>query len=223
MATMVRSYSHSTRIAQNLVAICGILILTPCFYGCAYKFSNTNISRPGGIRSIAVESVYDTSREYLPHEHLWKNLQQAIIADGNLVLTDRSQADAILRVHLEQGLLEDVGDPTDRDGNKDKDPDAFSGTLPPKPEEFRRLSQAGSTKGSARLSARLAVEVWDLRTKVVLFKRNYKLGTTFKTFRTTTTGIENDYLRFEEAKEQRFAKQSRQISRRIVRDILASN
>lgn len=220
-----RSPYYSTGKSFIWVVFCRapvLLVITTCFYGCAYKFTNKYVQRPSGIRSIAVEAIFDTSREVIPHEYLWKHLQQAVVADGNLILTDRESADAIMRVHLKDTVLQNVGDTLGV--ANERDPDVFEGGLPPKPSEFRKLTQAGRYKGTARLTSGLEVEVWHLETKQILFKRSYALSTSFKTFRAgagTNVTKENEFLRFEEAIENRFSQEAEVLSRRIVRDLLA--
>jgi len=42
-----------------------ILLITTILASCTYRFTNRHVAAPGGIRSIAIESIYDTSKEVL--------------------------------------------------------------------------------------------------------------------------------------------------------------
>ena len=60
-------FFHLGRFASFLLlSLCVISIA-----GCAYRFTNKHIVTPEGIKTIAVEAIYDTGREVIRHELLW--------------------------------------------------------------------------------------------------------------------------------------------------------
>jgi hypothetical protein len=190
--------------------------------GCAYRFTNRAITRPEGVRSVAVEAVYDTSREVLPHEFLWQELQRAFAAEGHLKVVPQSSADALVRAHIRSASLSAVG--TNTQNGPERDPDATSREVPPQPNEFRTLTQAGEYRNKEQLDARVEVEVWSLRTRTLLLSRTYPLSEKFQAIHADKSGRfttrANDYLRFEEATEARFKAMAERISRQVVQDLL---
>jgi hypothetical protein len=188
--------------------------------GCAYTFTNTHIQRPAGVQTVAVEAIYDTSREVLPHEVLWDSLQDAFAADGHLKVVPQAAADALVRAHIKQAAVGHVG--TDIDNKPVDDPKVFDGTRPNGPRDFKVLTQAGKYRTAGALTTVVEVEVWNLRTRTLLMKHTYSLGDGFQSshYGNPSVGKPNDHLRFEEAKEASFQQIAQNISRSVVRDLL---
>lgn len=205
--------------AALLATLAGLVALMPA---CAYRFTNEHIKRPQGIKTIAVEAVYDTSREVLPHEILWKSLQDAIARDGNLRLAPASSADAILRAHIRSAEITPRGERIQN--SPEDDPNVFNRSLPEKPSKFKILTQAEEVRDAAALRLGVHVEVVHLRTRSRLMSETYSLGGRFRAVhadkRGTVTTRSNDFLRYEEGVETTFAQLSESISRRVVRDLL---
>ena len=197
--------------------------------GCAYRFTNQYVSPPAGVRTIAVEAIYDTSREVLPHEMLWESLQQAFAKDGHLRLTSHSDADALVRAHVKSGSVLPAGgniandlNPTDST-TKVKDPTAFSTTAPPPvPSQFRRLTQAGEYRDKAAVNTVVEVEVWNLNTRALLFRKVYPTSSVFQAIHAiaaiTTTA--NDHLRYDEAGRAAFKHMSDSVAYDVVNGLM---
>jgi hypothetical protein len=194
------------------------------FTACAYQFTNSHIIRPEGIETIAIEAVYDTSREVIPHEILWSELQSAFAVDGHLRLAPRQTADALLRAHIKAAQISARGSIESQDVD-DKDPKFEYGEIPPGPDKFRRLTQAGEIRDGAQLALVVEVEVVSLRTKELLLRRNYAFSRNFRAVHaqsddTAVTTVGNDFLRYEEAIEVKMQEIAQDLSRNVVKDLL---
>jgi hypothetical protein len=178
--------------------------------------------RPEGIRTIAVEAVFDTSREVLPHEILWESLQAAFASDGHLRLVSQSQADALVRAHLKQASISATG--TEQLNGPRQEPVPFKGSTPPSPSEYPPLTQASRYKDTAVLQSVVEVEVWNLWTRSLLLRQTYSLAENFRAVHQTKNGefttAANDFLRYDEAAMARFQSLSRNIAQAVVRDLL---
>jgi hypothetical protein len=192
--------------------------------GCVYRFTNQHIVRPEGIETVAVEAVYDTSREVLPHELLWQSLQAAFASDGHLRLAPQSSADALVRAHLKKALVGPTGAvPAPKELSSDPNPlDLDVDQLPPKPEEFRQLSKAGRFRDYAAVTAVVEVEVWSLRTRTLLMRQTYNASDTYNTYygAIASSSDANNHLRYAEATDARFKVISESIAKGVVRDLL---
>src|SRR3989338_6044213 len=96
---------NSLRFLLTSVANIGkktTLPLLLCFgsWHCTYRFSNLYLQPPKGIHTLYIESIFDSSREVVPHEILWEKIQKAFALNGKLVLTPKVEADAYLRAHI---------------------------------------------------------------------------------------------------------------------------
>ena len=189
---------------------------------CAYRFSNAHVERPEGIRTIAIEAIYDTSREVLPHELFWEALQASFVADGKLRLASQYRADAYLRAHVRDATLTPacsiVKNPPERD------PKTEGRVKLPRPPEFKPLAQAGELKTFGSVTVAVDIEVWSLRTQSLLMRRTYDLGQQFRAVhgfgKDAVTPRSNDYLRYEEAFEAKVKLMAEDLANRVVRDLL---
>lgn len=184
--------------------------------GCAYTFTNTHIQKPAGVQTIAVEAIYDTSREVLPHELLWEQLQNAFAADGHLKVVPQAAADALVRAHIKEASVQHVGE--DVPNGPVKDPQIFDDTRPAGPDRFKLLTQAGKYRDKGLVKSVVEVEVWNLRTRSLLMKRTYSVADGFQSVHDTVRA--NDHLRYDEAFEASFKQIAQNISRSVVRDLL---
>ena len=199
-----------------------------CTSACAYRFTNQHVSPPPGVRTIAVEAIYDTSREVLPHEMLWESLQTAFASDGHLRLTSQGGADALVRAHIKSASVIPAGGNIANDLNvsdqttKIKDPKPFSLTSPPPlPNQFRRLTQAGEYQDKATISTVVEVEVWNLNTRALLFKKTYPTSGTFQALHASaSTTANNNHLRFDEAGRASFKTISDGVASDVVHGLM---
>ena len=179
---VIKNILHSFRpnreamnpFSRHLLAITVLICLSQA--SCAYRFSNSYIEPPEGIESIAVEAIYDTSREVISHEQLWQQVQEAVIKDGHLQLKDRSEADALLRLHIMDANIAPAGESRQNGPNPDgKDPEVYGRNYPPHPNKMRPLTQAGQFKDSAQMRFVVLAEVVNLRTRAILHKKKYNV------------------------------------------------
>jgi hypothetical protein len=181
---------------------------------CSYRFTNQNIQIPVHIQSIAVEGIFDTSREVLPRHHLWSALQQAFARDGHLTVTSTRSADALLRIHLDSAG-------TGPTGSGETTKPLFDDPLRDTPDSFRNLRKAGeyTTHEVVRLSVH--VEIIDLHKKTTLLKKSYSSQASFRSMRTEDfIQAKSQYLAYEESLEQKVKEMSESIAESIVRDFI---
>ncbi len=190
----------------------GLSLLTSC----AYHFGSSSIQIPAGIRSLSVEAVYDTSREIFPHEILWSAMQQQIARSGRLVLTSQEEADAILRIWVQQARVNPSGTASREPLAKDPPP---SKDAPGRPDEYRNLRRAGSWTTDENVSFTVEVELHDLKSQKLLKRQAYSFNNNFKSLRPVTiTSTASGYLHYEEAMEAKVKELSNQLSQRVVVD-----
>jgi hypothetical protein len=186
--------------------------------GCVYRFSNTALRPPVGVRTIAVEAVYDVSREVIPHELLWSAVQRELARSGRLIVTSQGEADAIMLITLSKASVNPTGTPSREPISRDP---VVTETDKPEPQEFRNLKRAGNRTTDEAVNMAINVEVHDLKTRAVLFNRNYSAGTTFKSLRSETiTPASSAFLNYEEALQAKVKELSEQLASRIVADFL---
>lgn len=187
--------------------------------GCAYKFSNKDLKTPEGIRTIAVEGIFDTSREVLHHEHLWSELQKAFASDGHLRVVTVGKADALVRAHIKTASISPSGESIPN--GREKDPKSFDKEEPDAPAEFKVLTQAGKYRDKAVISTVIEIEVWNLWTRTLILKRNYGISESMQTIHAavnvTTKG--NDFLRLEESSDAKFQQIAKNAASQLVRDL----
>ena len=200
-----------------------VLAILPIFFSaflpaCVYKFSNKNLKTPEGIRTVAIEAVFDTSREVLHHENLWSELQKAFATDGHLRVVTVGKADALVRAHIKSASLTPSGE--SQTNGPERDPKVFNGEIPEDPTKFQLLSQAGKYRDKAVISTVVEVEVWNLWTRTLILKRSYSLSDSLQTIHgTAITTKGNDFLRLEESSDARFHEMSKNIANQVVRDL----
>lgn len=198
-------------------ALAHILFMIILTSGCAYRFTNLHISLPYGVHSIAVESVYDTSRQILPHDALWDAIQRAFATDGHLLVKSRDQADALVRVHVREASVGPTGS-TVSDALKE-DPDYTDPDKAPI-EEFRRLSTAHEHTTHEAVSVTMDVEVVDLKTRRIILARSYSGSRDFDSERAGNIDSRMFFLFYEDALINKFSDISREIARNVVDDML---
>ncbi len=200
---------------RTMVLIAAMLAIS----GCAYRFTNKAMQPPEGIRSIAVEAVYDTSREVIPHQLLWDALQKAIAQNGKLRLTSQADADALLRAHITKAKVVPTGTPAQRD-NRAKDPEIPDVDEPTEYRDYSDISKAGRYTTVEALQYTVTVEVWNLHTQKLIKSKAYNASTQFKSIRGTNTDPKAGYLVYDEALQARFQEISKNIAEKAVFDVL---
>lgn len=199
-----------------------VLILAQLISSCVYRFTNTRIALPSNLKKISIEAVYDTSREVVPHEILWQELQRAFAADGRLIITSADQADAIVLTHLTNADAAPSG------GNTLIGPRFDPSTFPAKPkslgeiDQLRNMRRAGETSAKEILSVGATIEIIDLRTRKVLFNKSYPVSDTYKIAISEDQASKGThFLRYHEAREVRFKAISQQIAQRVVHEFVS--
>lgn len=185
---------------------------------CTYRFTNIAIKPPDGIQTIAIEAVYDTSREVIPHELLWRALQNEFSRRGRLRLTSAEKADAILRVQISSAAVEPAGTPNTE--SVDRDPQ-YGDPSEVVPSQFKNLRIAGNYTTIEAMQFTAVVEVFDLRKRKQIFNRSYQMSGSFRSIQASNLAqTRTGYLLYEEGLDTRFRVLSEQLSRKIVTDIL---
>ena len=195
------------------------LLLFMCNH-CAYRFSNLYKKAPSGIQSVAIEAIYDSSKNIFPHEILWNSLQRQVITSGKLDLSSVQRADALLRVHLvdTQKTQFNAEYFVER-----QDPKTFHSSttgLPYRPKDYVDQKTASHFAKWERASYMIIVEVWDLRTQEQLNKKAYPVAFDRKTFYGSTPS-QHRYPYILEGFETAFTTSTQQLAERIIGDFLS--
>lgn len=212
----MRYYFYKSILTKCL----GILILTICLMtsSCAYRFTNVAMSAPTGIQSIAIEGVYDTSREVIPHEVLWNAVAEEFAKNGRLTVTSKEEADALVTIHITQAEVSPTGAPSAE--SIDRDPPIGTNNYPD-PFAFKNLKKAGSWTTDEAISYTININIYNLYTRQTLFKRSYATSGNFKSIRASTVAqTRTGYLLYHEALQARMRSLSQGLARKIVTDFL---
>lgn len=185
---------------------------------CTYRFTNLALKAPSNVSSIAVEAIYDTSREAIPHELLWSALQNELIRAGRLTLKPVEDADAVLSVHIKQASINPEGTPIQE--SIDEDP-SYESRSELSPEAYKNLNIAGSYTTSENISWSLEVKVYHRYEKKLIFRKDYSISGSFRSFQASNISqTQSGYLMYEEGLEARFKQQADQLANRIITDFL---
>jgi hypothetical protein len=203
-------------LASFIIALFTVVQAT----GCAYRFSNVAMAPPAGIRSIAIEAVYDTSQETISHELLWQALQRSFAENGRLKITDHKRADALVRTHIEAAKVSPVGTPSRT--NESEDPVLKNNTgVPPNPSDVRKLTRAASWTTEESIALAVTVEIWDLSTQKMVFKNSYQEAANFRSYRSSDQALsKTHFLLFEEGQKAKLMEISKRIADKAVADFL---
>lgn len=199
---------------------CGLLIAGLSLSSCAYRLTNLHVQTPNKIKTIAIESIYDTSSEVIPHDQLWNELQRAFASNGHLHLASTKSADALLRAHIKNASTLKSGDRPGNNGEaRKKDIDLYGAAGPIPPSANRNLSVATDYFTKDRLSMLIDIEVWDLKTRELILQRTY--SGSFDTLAARPGELpELMTIRHEESSERGVAKIARTIAETVVSDLL---
>lgn len=217
---MTRQTNHTLKLLLGPTLLVGLQIsFVALMSSCAYRFTNLHVENPRSIRTIAIEAVYDTSREVLPHEIIWEELQAAFARDGHLRVVGRHEADALLRVHITKAAVAPGGD-TYTTKPTDDDPQFEAGDDAPAFNRFRRLKVAGEARQKMELAVSMRVDCFHLESRELLLDRVYNLSESFRAVRPSGLPEATGFLRTEESMHADIAKSTRQIAEAIVQDLL---
>jgi len=189
--------------------------------GCAYRLTNLHTASPNNIKTIHVEAVYDTGSEVVPHEQLWDELQRAIAANGQLILSAPASADATLRAQIISAQIGKAGERRVANTNqKKREPDYLSGkSEPPGPGKLRNITVADDYYLKTNWQSVVRVELWDLRTGALLLQREYPMSGEVPANR-GDVAAQIHHLRHEESFQSSFTNASRSVAEKVVSDIL---
>lgn len=173
---------------------------------------------PPDIKTLAVESIYDTSREVIPHEILWDALQRAFAADGHVRLVAAGNADALLRAHITSANVAPSGSAK---GTTPTEDPKFDKNNIPDPDQFRILPQAGEYTQEEGVSVAMNIEVINLYTRQVIFNKNYSGSEKFHSSRGENVAqLKSQYLLYEEALNADIKRIASNIASQVVRDFV---
>ncbi|SMF55461.1 LPS assembly lipoprotein LptE [Pseudobacteriovorax antillogorgiicola] len=209
------AYRYLSILSRKLV----LALVISCSLGsCAYRFTNVVMTVPEGVQSIAVEGIYDTSREVIPHEILWTSLMEEFARNGRLVLTSKEEADALMTVQIKDAQVFPSGAPSSEAITKDP---IVSDTDKGNPFAFKNLRRAGNWTTTETVTYTIEVEVHNLRTRETIFSRNYSTSGSFRSIRASSVAqTRSGYLLYEEALQARMKSMSEGIARKVVTDFL---
>lgn len=202
------------KYARQGAALAVALILLS-LNGCVYRFTNLVSRPPKGVRSIAVEAIYDTSREVLPRDVIWEAMQRTIAENGKMVLVDSDSADALIRLHISSAELNPSGSITRLPLANTSDPDLRD---KPSPTRFRDLTRSGSYTDQNNITISVRYEVVHLETRQQLKSGSHTESINFLSIRPGNP--KESYLIFEESLAQKLRYIATNMSRKVVNDLL---
>lgn len=220
MASIHSSERKNTALLATALSCCFF-----SFFGCAYRLTNLHIQNPDNIHSIAIESIFDTGSQVIPHEQMWDQLQRAFAANGHLKITSAKHADALLRAHIKTTAIDKSGDLVDRNSaNTRRDPDIFEGKNPQPPllgsnGPLRDLTTAPRFYTKDATTFVVDVEVWNLETRQLLLQRTYT-GRTEAIAVTQTLQQDLAFIRHDEIQDRSMTNVAKQIAETVVTDLL---
>lgn len=204
--------------AFTILHLMACIVVTAASTSCAYRFTNVVMSPPPGIKSIAIEGIYNTSREVIPHEILWTALMEQFAKNGRLVVTSKEEADALVTVQLTSSSVNPSGTPSSESIYKDP---IVTETDKRTPFEFKNLRRAGNWTTEETLSFKIDVKVHNLHNREVIFQKSYSSTGAFRSIRASTVAqTRSGYLLYEEALEARMKSLSTGLASRVVTDFL---
>lgn len=194
----------------------GLLILV-LITSCAYRFTNQHIRIPDNARTLAIAPIYNTSRIVLSHDLLWDALQKAFAGDGHLILSSQKKADYYLQTHIHDARSYEF----ETDSTSIVQAPNFLDTGNPiAPKDYVNMHSAVLYSKREALVFHVSIEIWDLRTKTLLLKKNYPISTQFNMLAQQSTE-ESRYIRNEENYELMFAGQVKSLARQVVTDLFS--
>jgi len=196
------------------------LALLSCFHSsCSYRLSNSSLRSPGGISTIYIESIFDTSSVVLPHDNIWEELQRSAISSGKIKLASRLKADAHLTTHIVHSEIVQT-DPVPR--TVSEDPSFKNGQPPPSYREYRNLNSSSKFANKENLNLVAVVQLIDRRSGKSIFKKEYNVSRLYPIVDTTTERA-NRFQRADEAFEKNFQLLSEELAATIIGDILTAD
>lgn len=217
---------HRTQLKRN-IPLWGwqilLIILVILLNSCSYRLTNLYLEAPNKIKTIAVEAVYDTSGQVVPHELIWTELQKAFAANGHLKVVAADQADALLRAHLHTFRSSNSG-PRGSNGTPiaKGDPELYGEIGPPiAPGTLRDLTTARDYYSKETKGLVLDVEIWDLKRQTLILQRSYSGG-----FDVLATRAPSDSpadlltVRKDESSDKGVTKVAKLIAETVVSDFL---
>lgn len=186
---------------------------------CAYRFTNKYIYPPDGAKTIAIAPIFDSSRMVFPHDVLWYSLQQAFASSGHLNLTSASKADLFLQAHVKGAASSEY----ESDAiSKLPNPNMFlnpDNGQPYSPRNYVDLHAADNYSKRERLSVTVLVEIWDLRNKTLMLRKEYFLASNFNMMTIQFKPEESHYIRNEENAELMVVSLARDFAKNVVTDL----
>ncbi|MDD9950661.1 MAG: hypothetical protein OXT67_03755 [Zetaproteobacteria bacterium] len=196
----------------------GVFIL---LLACQYRFTNLQIQAPGGMHSIAVEAVYDTSNHVEPHEVLWLALQEGIIRDGNLLLVSKENADLYAQIHLQKSSHTPKKPVNLSEDTYSEVRKKYPASSPPHIASFPNLRITPKYSVEEAWAYLVTVEIYNLKEQKRIFAKQYKLAEKYTTYDPRGT-LSSMFLAQEEKFEEDLKGRASLWGRQVIRDFLMS-
>jgi hypothetical protein len=152
---------------------------------------------------------------------IWLSLQQAFATSGHLVLARAPNADFFLQAHVRDGSTSEY----ESDSlTTITDPHMFldANNSPLAPKDYVNLHAADVYSKRERISFTILVEIWDLRNKNLLLKKEYTIASNFNMFAIASTK-ESQYIRNEENMELLISTEAKTFAKNVVNDLYSSS
>lgn len=198
-------------------------LIACCVSACSYRFTNIDAALPGGLRTIALEAIYDTSGEILPHGLLWREIQLAIARNSRFRITNRNNADMLLRLHINSASIVPSGSPEVVYKIR-KDPKPYNFEEPARPTDYDSMFLPSQFLKNETLALTVAIELWSIRERKIVFSSAFSETQEYNAvFSESTAPTPIQFVRSEEASQNVFLEMSRKISSRFLGELLTGN
>ena len=159
---------------MNIIAFIPLLLAGTLLPSCSYRLTNKSLTPPAEIKSIAIESVYNTSEQVFPWRFFESNSSSLkVLDDLDLPLEN---ADAILTLKLLAGDIRPTG--TASIEAVSESPKSGSSNYYD-PNAYPNLKKSGRWTIWENVSFTVKAEIHDLRTKKIIFSKNYPQSMNF--------------------------------------------
>lgn len=193
------------------------ILLFILIHSCSYRFSNSDrLQSQRSPRSLAVEGIFDTSRQVIPKDLLWREIQEAFANTGKVPLRPAKSADMLLRVHISDAAMAPNPGKFDTGVTDPEKPYAGDNLQPSRLPPLSRSFDDHSMREAVKTS--FSVELWDLHSTKMVFQKNYQQSFQYRLTESKTSDRATLYSK--ENLDTEFTSSARLIARSIYLDVL---
>jgi hypothetical protein len=165
---------------------------------------------------LAIEGIFDTSRQVIPKDLLWREIQEAFANTGKVPLRASKNADMLLRVHISDAAMAPNPGKFDTGVTDPEQPYAGDNLQPSRLPPLSRSFDDHSMREAVKTN--FSVELWDLHSTKMVFQKNYQQSFQYPLTESKTSDRATLYSK--ENLDIEFTSSARLIARSIYLDVL---